>query len=62
VAAGGDVVELHRDAHAVADLAHAALNHIADAELLGDLLHMDGIALVDERRVARDDEEPAQLG
>ena len=62
VAAGGDVVELRRDAHAVAALAHAALDHIADAELLGDLLHVDGLALVDERRVARDHEEPAQLG
>ena len=62
VAAGGDVVELRRDAHAVAALAHAALDHIADAEFLGDLLHVDGLALVDERRVARDHEEPAQLG
>ena len=62
MAAGGDVVELRGDAHAVAALAHAALDHIADAELLGDLLHMDGLALVDERRVARDHEEPAQLG
>ena len=61
VAAGGDVVELRGDAHAVAALAHAALDHIADAELLGDLLHVDGLALVDERRVARDHEEPAQL-
>ncbi len=62
MAAGGDVVELRRDAHAVAALAHAALDHIADAELLGDLLHMHRLALVDERRVARDHEEPAQLG
>ena len=62
VAAGGDVVELRRDAHAVAVLAHAALDHVADAELLGELLHVDGFALVDERRVARDYEEPAQLG
>ncbi len=61
VAAGGDVVELRRDAHAVAALAHAALDHVADAEFLGDLLHMDGFAFVDERRVARDHEEPAQL-
>ena len=57
-----DVVELRRDAHAVAVLAHAAFDHIADAELVGDLLHVDGLALVDKRRVARDHEEPAQLG
>src|SRR6185437_7741205 len=62
MAAGGDVVELGGDAYAVATLAHAALDDIADAEFFGDLLHMDGLALVDERRVARDDEEPAQLG
>jgi hypothetical protein len=49
VTAGGDVVELDGDAHAVAALAHAALDHIADAELLGDLLHMHGLAFVDER-------------
>src|SRR5262252_10927768 len=59
---GGNVVELHGDAHAVATFAHAALDHIADAKLRGDLLHVDGLALVDERRVARDHEEPAQLG
>ena len=62
VAAGGDVVELRRDAHALAVLAHAAFDHVADAELLGDLLHVDGLALVGERGVARDHEEPAQLG
>ena len=61
MAAGGDVVELRGDAHAVAALAHAAFEHVADAELVGDLLHVDGLALVDERRVARDHEEPAQL-
>jgi hypothetical protein len=48
VASSGDVVELRGDAHAVATLAHTALNDIADAELLGDLLYMDGLALVDE--------------
>jgi hypothetical protein len=62
VAAGSHVVELGGDADAVASLAHAALHHVADAELLGDLLHMDGLALVDERGIARDHEEPTQLG
>src|SRR6185437_16251755 len=62
MAAGGDVVELGGDAHAVAGLAHAAFDHVTDAEFLGDLLHVHGFALVDEGRVARDHEEPAQLG
>src|SRR5271166_6470951 len=62
MAAGGGVVELRRDAYAVAASAHAALHHITDAEFLGDLLHVDGFALVDKRRIARDHEEPAQLG
>src|ERR1700722_14923080 len=62
VAAGGSVVELHGDTHAVAGLAHAAFDHIANAEVSGDLLHMDGLAFVDERRVPRDHEEPAQFG
>ena len=38
MAAGGDVIELNRDAHALAALAHAAFEDIADAEFLGDLL------------------------
>ena len=43
-------------------LAHATLDDITDTELLGDLLHVDGlVAQPNERRVARDDEEPAQL-
>jgi hypothetical protein len=62
VTAGGDVVELHRDTHAVAALAHAALHDIADAEFRRDLFHMDGFIFVHEGRVACDHEEPAQLG
>ena len=62
LASGGDVIELRGDAHAIAHLAHAALDDIADAEFLGDLLHGDGFSLVHEGGVARDDEEPAQLG
>ena len=62
MAAGDDVVELGRDAHLVAQPAHAALDHVVDAEFLGDLLHVDGLALVDERGVAGDHEEPAQFG
>ena len=61
VTAGGDVDELGGDAHMVAVLAHAAFDDIADAELLADLLVMDGFALVDERGIPRDHIEPAQL-
>ena len=62
VAAGCDVIELCSDTHAIATFAHAALDHITDAEFLGDLLHVDGLALVCERGVACDHEEPAQFG
>src|SRR5438105_587443 len=62
VAAGRDVVKLSRNAYALALLAHAALDHIVDTEFLGDLLQVNGFALVGERGVARDHEEPAQLG
>ena len=59
--AGDDIVELRGDAHLVAILAHRALDDIADAELLADLLQMHRAALVDEGGVAGDDIEPAQL-
>ncbi len=42
-----------------AGLAHAALEHVAHAELAADLLHVDGPALVGEARVAGDHEQPA---
>ena len=48
VAAGGGVIQLHRDAHAPAAFAHAALDDILRAKLLGDLLDMRRLALVDE--------------
>jgi hypothetical protein len=48
VAAGGDVVELRRDAHTIATLAHAAFEHVTDAKLLSNLLHMNGFTFVDE--------------
>ena len=62
VASGCDVVELRRDAHTVAVLTHAAFDYVTDSELLPDLLDVDGLALKSKRRVARDDEEPTQLG
>ena len=61
VAAAGNVDELRGDAHTVAALAHAALDDVADAEFLGDLPHVHGLALVGKGRVARNHEEPAQL-
>src|SRR5215831_13753437 len=48
MAAGGSIIKLRRDAHAVAAFAHAALEHVTDAELFGDLLHVDGLTLVDK--------------
>ncbi|MGY4282461.1 hypothetical protein ACVWXO_001681 [Bradyrhizobium sp. LM2.7] len=48
MAAGGGVVELRGDAHAVVRLAHAALDDVADAEFLGDLPDVDRTALVCE--------------
>src|SRR5262249_1175134 len=59
MAACRDVVELHGDAYAIAGPAHAAFDHVADAELLAHLSDVDGPALVDEGGIARDDEEPA---
>jgi hypothetical protein len=46
MAAGVDVVELHRNAHAIAAPPYATLDHVVDPEFLGDLLQMDGLALV----------------
>ena len=41
-------------------VAHAALEHVAHAELPRDLAHIRSLALVDEAGVAGDDEQPAQ--
>src|SRR5262249_16722758 len=60
--ASGDVVELRGDAHAVTAPAHAALDQIADPELLGDLSHGHGFALIGEGGLARDDKDPAHRG
>ena len=62
MAAGGDIVELRGNAHLVAAPAHAAFDDVAHAEIMRDLVDVDRAALVDKRRVARDDEEPPQLG
>ena len=48
VAASTDVVELRGDAHVLVAFAYAALYDIADAELLGDLVHMNRLAFINE--------------
>ena len=60
VAVGLGVDQLHGDADALARLAHAALDDVLHAELARDLLHVDRLALVLERRVARDHEQLAE--
>ena len=56
----GCVDELRGDANAVPGFAHAAFEHVAHAKFAADLAHVDRLALVGERRVARDDEQPAR--
>ena len=57
--AGLRLDELAGDANAVAELAHAAFEHVAHAELARDDLHVDRVTLVDEARIAGDDEQPS---
>src|SRR6202035_3472015 len=57
---GFGVDQLDSDADAAARLAHAALDDVLNAKFLGDLLHIDWLALVKERRVARDNEQLAE--
>jgi hypothetical protein len=59
--AAAGIDELRGDAHAVAGLAGAALEHEAYPEVTPDLLHFDRPALVGERGVARDDEQGRDL-
>ena len=44
----GRIDQLRRDTDAVSHLAHAALEHVAHAELAPDLAYVDGLALVGE--------------
>ena len=60
VPVGLGIDQLHRDAHAVARLAHAALDHVLHAELRRHLLDPDRAVLVHEGRVARDHEQVAK--
>ena len=60
VLAGLGLDQLAADPDTFACGAHAALEHIAHAKLARDLPHVDRAALVDEARIAGDDEQPAQ--
>ena len=62
MAAGQRIDELRRDAQPRARPADAAFEYIAHAEIARDPLHVDCPALVDECRVAGDDEQPADAG
>ena len=54
--AGFGVDKLRVDAHPILIALHRAFEHVANAELLADLLRVDISALVGEGSVARDDE------
>ena len=54
--AGLGLDQLGGDAQPVPALADAAFQHIAHAEFAPDLPDVDRLALVDEARIARDDE------
>ena len=53
--------ELRGDAHARAGLADAAFQDESDPEILAHPLHVHRPALVDKRRIARDDEQAGDL-
>src|SRR6185437_5477305 len=50
--------QLAGNANAIADLAHAAFEHISHAELASDPTNVRRLALVGKARIAPDDEEP----
>jgi hypothetical protein len=62
MAAGHGIDQLGIDPHLIAGAPHAALQHVADAELLGDLLDLHGRSFVSEHRVPCDDEQTGILG
>jgi hypothetical protein len=62
VSAARGIDELRGDAHAIACLADAALEHEAHAEVAPDVLYLDRLALVGEGGVARDHEQARDLG
>ena len=60
--AGGYVDQLASDTDPIAALAHRAFEHVAHAKLAPDLLHIDGLSLVGEGRIAGDHEQPGDAG
>ena len=62
MAAGCNIIKLRGDTNTVAAFAYAAFDHVAHAQLFGDLLQMNGFAFVSERGVSSDHKKPAQLG
>src|SRR5262249_53985211 len=56
------VIELCRNAHAIATFAHATFDQIVDPEFLADPFGVYRLAFVNEGGIASDDEEPAYLG
>ena len=58
--AGFGVDKLAGDADALARGPHAPFEEITHTEILRDLPHVDRFALVDEARIASDDEQPTQ--
>jgi len=58
---GGRVDELGRDAYAVAATAHAALEHIAHAQLAADAANIVCAPLVGKRRIACDHHQPLKF-
>ena len=58
----GGVDQLDADPHAPAGLAHAALDHVADAEFAGGILRGKSLPLEGERRAAGDDQDRLDAG
>jgi hypothetical protein len=58
--AGLGLDQLTGDADTPLRDAHTALEHVANAEIARDLAHVGRLVLVDEGRVAGDDEQPAE--
>src|SRR6476660_5012997 len=56
------VDELPSDPHATTRLAHAAFEHVTDTQITSNLLDVDSLAFVGERRVTGDDEQRPKSG
>jgi hypothetical protein len=62
VRAGRRVDQLPGDAHPLACFSYRAFEHVAYTQFARHLLHVDGLALVGEARIARDHKQPGQPG